>query len=216
MSLNLNSAGSSGGGSTKARPLAKAGVQAARVIHVVDLGIQERSFAGETKPPVRQIFVNFELVNENHKDDEGKDFRLNLSAKRMNFLKDEKATIVKFLSSIDPDGSCGGDMSKLVGRACLVTVVHNKKEKDGKAVTYANLGGVSLPPEGFEIKPLAGKPVVFEFDNPTKEALIELPKFLHNILKQSLKYAGSKTESLLSEIESSTETTESSINEKPY
>lgn len=194
------------------RPLPAAKTQPARIVHVIDLGVQKRrAFQGKDKDPCRQIFINLELVNEKHVDEEsGKEYRLNVSPRRFNFINDEKSKLVQFVKSVDPENKCEGDLAKLVGLPTMVTVVHVKVQKDGEEATYANVGGIIPPPDEFPIKPLFAEPVFFNFDEPTEEALRAMPKFLHEIMAEAVNYKGSKTQALIEKIKADSGTTEQS------
>jgi hypothetical protein len=184
----------------KEYPVAKAGNQPARVIHVVDLGVQKREWNGEVKEPARQLFLNFELVNDEFEMD-GEKMRHRISPRPYNVFNDQKAALTKLLKVIDPQGELQGDLSKLANMAVFIQVIHNKKIKDGKEIVYANCGQISLPIEGYPVKELSQKAVVFSFDNPTVEDFKALPRFLQEKLKQAVNYPGSKVEAVVKQFE---------------
>lgn len=200
MSLNMGEMINSAPATRKQYPVAKAGNQPARIIHVVDLGIQKREWNGETKEPARQLFLNFELVNDEFEMD-GEKMRHRISPRPYNVFNDQKAALTKLLKGIDPNDELKGDLSKLANMPVFIQVIHNKKIKDGKEVVYANCGQISLPLEGYVVKELSQKPVVFSFDNPTVEDYKALPRFLQEKLKNAVNYAGSKTEAVAKQFE---------------
>lgn len=181
-------------------PLAKAGVQPARIVHVVDLGVQKREWQGEVKTPARQLFINIELVNDEYEVN-GEKRRQRVSPRPFNVLTDEKAALTKFLKSIDPANAIAGDLTKLANLPIMASVIHNKRVKNGQEVTYANYGGGLPAPEGFPIKELLTPALVFSYDEPTAEAYKELPNFLKDKIKAAVNFTGSKVETIVKAVE---------------
>lgn len=200
MGLNLDEMAAS----SKVRgdfPTCPAGTRPGRVIHVVDLGIQSREFRGQKKEPCRKLLINFELVNDEFKNQDGETRRHRVSPKAFNMLKDPKAKIHEFLGAIDPNKVIGKDFEKLANLPAMVNVVHNKKMLNGKEVTYANFGGVMPVPDGFPVKELSSPAVVFSFDNPTEESYRVLPQYMKGYIQNALNFRGSKVEQIHKKLE---------------
>lgn len=199
MSLMISQlAGSKGG----PRVLPKQGLQAARVVQVVDMGVQSRKpYKGAERPAKRSLWISFELVND--KADFKGDGTLEphrISPQLMAFSTDPKSAIYKLLASIDPQGELKGDASKLVNRPVLVNVIYNKQNApDGSEVTYANIGTVTPPMEGQTIPKLSTPGVVFLFDAPDLKVYNSLPKFIKEKLTTALNFSGSALDKLLKE-----------------
>lgn len=126
---------------------APAGTHPARCVRFVDLGTQEQTYLGETKMK-RMVTLSFELPNELR--DDGKPF---LIGKRYAFSMHEKSTLRKHLEAWrgkkfdDADLGHGGfDIQNIIGKACVLTVVHS--ERDGN--TYANIDGIGAAMRGLE------------------------------------------------------------------
>ena len=182
------------------RPLPEEGSHPARVIGVIDLGVQERPpYKGKEKPPVRQVFVNFELVTSEFEDEEGEVHRHRISPRKFNVSSNENSALYKFLKAIDPHDTINGDLAKLLNKACLVQVVHAKVSYDGQDRTYANVAGVSLPPKGFEIPAAESELQCFDFDDPDIKVFQSLPEFLQEMIKNAVNFEGSKLQKLLEE-----------------
>lgn len=183
------------------RPMPKAGSHPARVMHVVDLGLQARKpFKGVEKGPARQVWVNFELVNSEFQM-EGETVRHRVSTRPMSVVSGENAAITKFLSSIDPSGNIGKSLDKLANSPCLVNIVHVKGVGENADKTYANLTGATPVPEGFPVKELSVAPAVFSFDTPTYEAYSVLPPFVQDWIKGSLGFKGSRVEPIANKVD---------------
>lgn len=190
-----------------ARPLPKAGTQAARIVHVVDLGVQARAaFKGQERAPKRMVWINFELVND--KADfkgEGKLEPHRISPRDFAVSTDSKAAITKLLSSLDPENTFAGDLTKLVNLPCLVVIVYNKyKNPDGTETTFANINQVSPVPQGFAVPELSGSSNFFSFDEPDAEVYQTLPKFIQDKIVGALNYGGSAAEKMVKSLENTT------------
>lgn len=199
MSLNINQLSAK---QKVQRYTPKAGTVPARLLSVVDLGIQPQpAFKGEAKPPARSVHISFELPNDQF-EYQGEMVPARISPKIYKVSNDPKSGLFKFLSSIDPGNKSEGDLAKLINTPCLVTIVHNKvKREDGTEATYANITGVMPSPDGFPVPELHDKPFVFEFDNPDKEVLKLMPAFLRNKLLEAVNI-NDTIKSLVEEVES--------------
>ncbi|MGI0010131.1 MAG: phage replication initiation protein, NGO0469 family [Nitrosopumilaceae archaeon] len=204
MSLNLNDAPANSNKSID-RALPKAGSQPARIAQVIDLGVQPRpAFKGKEKSPVHQVFINFELVNDEY-EFEGKKIKHRIGPKPFNVVSKssemyDNSAIAKFLKAIDPNDSIKGSLPELLDKPCLATIVHNEGMGKYAGRKFANLTQVMLAPEGFPIGGLSTPAVVFSFDNPTEDAWKAMPDFLKNKIKTALNYRGSKVEALVNQL----------------
>jgi len=134
--------------------VAPAGTHAAVCVAVIELGLQEEEYQGEKKKQ-QKVMIVFQLVDEQSKTGKpicvGRDFTASLAA---------KANLSKFLTGwrgkpfVEDEEF---DMTKLVGRCCLVSISH-KKSADGSK-TYAKLDSVAQPMKGQTIN----KPTVDTF-----------------------------------------------------
>lgn len=120
-----------------------AGTHVAVCYRLVDLGTQKIEFQGETKMQ-RKIMLSWELPDELMED--GRPFTV---SKRYTLSSHEKATLRAHLEAwrgrafteaeLDPANPAGFNIKNILGKGCLLSVVHNTK--DGK--TYANVGSLS-------------------------------------------------------------------------
>lgn len=178
------------------RPLPKTGTQGARILHVIDLGVQEKApYQGKPKPPARTVVINFELTNDKFEYN-GEQVPHRISTKELTVSNDPKSAMFKVMNSLDPQGKMDGDLANYLNLPCLCTVVHNEVVKDSEKRTYANIAGLLPAPEGFPIPELHDKAVLFNFDEPTLEGYSELPKYIHDKMKKAVNYKGSKVEAI--------------------
>lgn len=194
MSLDMNKAPKPAG---KDYGIAKAGVQMARLVSIVEIGEQPRSFKGQEKSPAVQLNFTFELPKDRIEieDDDGKSVSKPrwVSINNVNFFTDDKARLVEIVKALDPNGEADGQLANLVGRPCFVTLEH--KEYEGKA--YAKIASISGVPEGMEVPELENEPRVFDWDTPTQAAWDALPEWTREKITTALNYKGSRVELLL-------------------
>jgi hypothetical protein len=112
---------------------------------VIDLGTQKQEWQGQTKE-MRKVLISWELPEEQMED--GKPFTV---SKRYTLSSHEKSTLRKDLEAwrgkafTDADFGPGGfDIASVIGKACLLSVVHS--EKDGK--TYSNIASIARLTKG--------------------------------------------------------------------
>lgn len=193
MSLDMSKAPKPAG---KNFGIAKAGVQAARLVSVVELGEQPRSYQGQEKPPAIQLNFTFELPGdliEIEKDGNVEKKPRWVSINNVNFFTDEKARLVEIVTALDPNGEAEGQLANLVGRPCFVTIEH--KEFNGKQ--YAKVKAISGVPEGMAVPELDNEPRVFDWDAPDKAVWDTLPDWIQEKITTALNYKGSNVEAMV-------------------
>lgn len=176
------------------------GVYPARLVQVIDLGLQDMSSERwGKKRPANKIWLTWELVNEFCKDENGNDIEDKprwVSDQRPWYgIGADKAPSAMYYKAMDPKNEYDEDFGKLVGKPCLVTVVNN--EKNGKV--YTNVAGVTPPMKGMQIPELVNEPKVLDLDAPDMEVFESLPDFLKDIIKSNLEYNGSMLQHNLGE-----------------
>ena len=146
---------------------------------VVDIGLQETTYMGETKIK-HQVYVRWELPHERLKytDGDGKEhegpmvvgktYTLSLNEKA-NLRKDLEAWRGKSFTASELDGF---DLLNLLGVCCQITVTH--REKDNK--TYSNVTGVAGWPKGMD-KINAQNPLL-AYSDDDKSSFDDLPQWL--------------------------------------
>lgn len=181
-------------------PVLEPGTYKARVVQVVDAGLQPQpDFQGKPKSPSYVIYVTYELVEEFMKDEDGEDIldkprwiteRLNLH----NLSQDKAKSTIRY-KSLDPTNHFDGDWALLVGAPCYVTLVEwEKKGKKGN-----NVAGVSTPREKEKKSwpALVNSGVVFDLSTPDLDVFTSFPDWLKDVIKSNLEFKGSVLEKLL-------------------
>lgn len=214
MSLNANKVPSSGG---KTYPALEAGTYEARVVQVIDFGVQpQRPYKGEEKPPCHEVMLTYELVDEFLKDEDGEDMedkpRWMSETFPFRSLKADMAKSTKRYKALDPEGVYGGDFTELINAACNVTLTTVKRE-DGTERNY--VGGVS-PMQKRKAEKLPGlvnPPVVFLLDSPDIEVFNSFPQWIQDKMKGNINFEGSALQKALSG-EAPTKKTKANVKEE--
>ena len=199
MALNAATAPIGNSGGKKQEPVA-IGTYMARLVQVLDLGLQPQEYQGQIKDPKQEVNLTYELVTEFMKDDEGKPDETKPrwvgESFVLNNLKADLAKSTKRIKAIDQKNEFKGNLIDMIGMPCLVTIAHNKSQKTGNI--YANISMVSPPMAGIPCPPLKNEPKVFDLSNPDPAIFLALPEFLQAKIKANLEYPGSKLDRLLS------------------
>jgi len=187
-----------GGGGPKQEPI-PVDTYPARVVQVIDLGLQPQEYMGQEKAPRNEVNITYELLDIFIKDENGED---DLEKPRwvgesfvLNNLKADKAKSTKRILAIDPKGIANGDLTKMVGMPCNVTIAHNVAKRNGNI--YANVSMVSPASPRRSYPELKNNPKVFELDSPNMEIFLSLPEFLQAKIKSNLEFPGSKLDRML-------------------
>lgn len=168
---------SEGGNGFKAAP---AGTHVARCYRIIDLGTQHGEYQGQ--PNVRnQIMVQWELPSELM--DDGKPY--SVSKFYTNSLS-EKATLRADLESWRSRGFTAEELMKfdlmnIIGKPCMVTVVHAESGK-------AKVTSVSAMPKGMQCPSQVNESDAFWIDEWDDNKFHALPKKIQDIIVQSDEY----------------------------
>lgn len=173
----------------------------ARVVSVIDLGVQpQQPYMGEPKPPAQEIRVTYELVDAFMKDEDGNDVEDKPRWISEDFkllpLDRDLAVSTKRYKTIDPDNEHDGDWSQMLSKGVMVTVV-NKKSKNGK--TYDNVGGTTAMRKRDldKLVELQNQAYFFDLLEPDAEIWKRIPKWLQDKIKGNINYEGSPLDAML-------------------
>jgi hypothetical protein len=163
---------------------APAGTHLGICFRVIDLGTQHSEWEGEAKIS-NQVLISWELPGETMED--GRPF----AASRFytNSLH-EKAALRKDLASwrgrdFTEVELAGFDLGTIVGKPCLLSIVHNKKGK-------AKVAAVLAVPKGTTAPTLVNDTLAFFLDDWDEDAWEKLPKGIKAIIQKSDEYHAMK------------------------
>lgn len=169
----------------------------ARLVHVIDLGLQERPpWKGVKKAPCNQILVGFELLDHFMPADEdyqgGDDFTPDETAPRYvsrilkvyqpNPRRSSATQEEEYYAALDPKNEFEGDWSQLVGRPCSVVLKNN--EKDGKK--YLNINGLVPAHPKIPYREPVMDLVVFDTETFDEKVFEGLYEWVQNIINERI------------------------------
>jgi hypothetical protein len=163
-----------------------AGNHAARVCEVIFLGTVHTEFKGVAKD-VPQIKIGFEIPSELRED--GLPFIV--STMPITASVNKKASFRKLVQGIvqlTPETEKEFDSAQLMGKECLINVIHNPK-KDDPTIIYANIVSASPLPKGMEVGAAVHSPVNFDVNTSPIEDIQKLPDFLQGIITSTPEFA---------------------------
>lgn len=202
MALNTKKIPHQGGGDRVEQPELEAGVYPARVVQIIDFGLQpQRAYQGKEKPPAYEIQVTYELVDVFMVDEEGNELedkpRWISETFPIYSLEADMAKSTKRYNALDPDCVHDGDFSLLLDTPCNVTLVINKK--GDKVYTNVASVGAMRPRDAAKCPDLVNEAKFFDLDSPDLEVFNKLPKWIQEKITSNLEYKGSKLDVLLGE-----------------
>lgn len=203
MSLNVSKIGNK----NEIAPTLEPGSYPARLVQVVDLGLQPQPpYQGVDKLPVRMIQLTYELIDEFMMDEEGNPIkdRPRWVSEHMPLLsiKSERAKSTQRYWVLDPTNKYGGDFAKLINTPVYVTIVLNPNKKDPNR-PWENVANITpvREKEAKKFPELVNEAVVFDLEEPDFEVFKKLPEWVRNKITSNLEFQGSKLAALLGDIE---------------
>lgn len=177
----------------KSAPILEPGTYPARLVQVIDLGLQVRTYKGQEKDPEYNIWTTYELLDEFMPDEDGNPDETQPRWVSEDFplynLEVDRATSTARYYALDPNEEEDGDWSALLGRPVMVTLVVN----ESKGKQYNNISSISSmrAKEKEKAPDLVNPSKFFDLSNPDKEIFLSLPKFLQDKIKEGLEFDGS-------------------------
>lgn len=196
MALNTKKIKSTGGkGNFVEQPLLPVDNYPARVVQIIDLGLQDGGeWAGEKKPPVNKLRMTYELTDAFMVDADGKereDAPIWLSEDIKLYSPEvDRATCNKRYKAIDPEEVFDYDWAQLIGSPCTILTKH----KESKGKTYCNVANVSpyvVSRRNPELPELVNQAKVFTLDEPDMEVFDSLPEWIREQVMANLEFKGS-------------------------
>lgn len=198
MALNLNRPG--GNKNFVAQANIEAGVYPARLVQIIDLGLQpQKAYQGKEKAPAQEILLTYELVDEFMKDEAGENIleKPRWISETLPFygLFADKAKSTQRYNAFDPKGEYEGDFAKALGAAINIAVVNNSV---GDKI-YDNIGNASTmrPRDAQQCPDLVNPAKAFDLDAPDMAIFNSLPEWIQKKIQGNLNYAGSALEQAL-------------------
>lgn len=179
------------------------GTYPARLVSIIDLGIQPQEFNGEEKAPKQEIMVTYEFLDEFLKDEDGEDIedkpRWLSETFTLNSLDQDKAKSTQRYYALDSTEEYGGDWEQLLDSPAMITVVHNIGKGKNAGRIYEKVANVSAmrAKEASKAKPLVNPTRFFDMSEPDVELFLSLPDWVQKKIKDGLEFSGSPLDELL-------------------
>jgi hypothetical protein len=206
MSLNANNIPVAGGNFERPEPLTP-GSYPARVVTIATLGVQpSRPYKGEEKPPVLNILVTYELLDEFLKDEDGNDDLTKPRWLTETFpfynLSSERAKSTTRYFALDPKGVHKGDWSKLINTPCMVNIVVEEGKGANAGKMYENVDSVApmRDKDAAKAEPLVNEPVVVDFYAPDPDEVAKLSPWIRKKMALAVDYEGSKIAAIIDKL----------------
>jgi hypothetical protein len=201
--MGLNANNGIGGKSKLSFKLMEAGSAPARLVQIIDLGLQPDVYQGVEQSPKRRLLYTYEFPYEFMLDEDGKEQtdKPRWLSEDMPFysLSATKAKSTERYNAFDPTGLHDGDLERCLGAPVMVTIVHNPGKGKNKGKVFENIAGVSSMQSKMaaSLPPLVNGSKIFDLDNPDLEIFNSLPPFIRDKITGNLEFVGSKLEGLI-------------------
>lgn len=155
-----------------------------RLVYVADLGLQEREYKGDVKPPCQQLSLGIEILGETVEIDGDKLPRL-MWTNPFNIFSSltDKGKELEFYKVFEPSATVESfaDWEGQLGKPCSVTVKHTKKDD----AVYDNIGALTTIPKKYQSAVPEGTidTAIGDADdenNPATKALFGLAKWKYD------------------------------------
>lgn len=199
--MALNSSKIKGGGSGVEQAVIPPGVYPARIVQVIDMGLQaQRPYKGAEKKPANEIMLTYELVDCFMVDKDGKELEdkprwVSETLPLYNVEFADKAKCTQRYKAVDATNAFGGDFSKLVDIPINVALVHNVQGEK----TYVNIASIApmRAKDADKCEALKNPAKVFDLDAPDVELFNSLPDWIKDKIKGNLNFNGSALQAAL-------------------
>lgn len=169
------------------RKLPPAGTHVARLISIVDIGTQP----GGQFDPKRTVRFSWELCNELDTFGDDDKERPYVISKNYTLSLGERANLRKDLESwkgkpLTDEEQRGFDETKIVGRPCMVTIIHVSKGEN----VYANVTSITGIPKGISVPEQVNASLIYHVTEGKNNTYAALPEFLQKLIAQSPEFQG--------------------------
>lgn len=181
------------------QPSIEKGVYPARLVQVLDMGLQAKKGFDGSDETAYMIGFTFELTDVFMVDEKGEDIldkpRWVSCELPLRHIKADRAKTTLLAKALDPEMEYAGDFSKLISRPLMVSLTSNIS----KGKTYTNVVGF----EAMRARDIAKCPElvnpskVFDLSNPDLEVFNSLPEWIRERIKNNLEFTHSKLDKLL-------------------
>lgn len=189
--LNASKIKNEGGGNKVAQPNLEVGGYPARVVRILDFGLQPQDpWKGQEKPPANMMQVTYEIIGEFMIDEDGNEVEDKPRWVSEDFalypLEVDRAKSTIRYNAIDPTNLHKGDWAKLLGMPVTVNIIHNVSKTNKQ--TYDNVGSLSSirAKVAETLGDLVNQPFVVSMEDVNTERFEALHSFFQDKMTSSL------------------------------
>lgn len=210
--MALNAKHAPAGKKRNQAPALEAGSYPARLVQVLDMGLQEqRAFEGKAKDPRTDIHTTYELLDEFLVDEDGNEIEdkprwFSETFPMYSPDSDRAKSTIRYLA-IDPEIELGWQWDKLLGQPVMLNLVRKpygdkRKGPDGELLHRNFIAGSSPMREKDAKKApdLKNEPRAFSTDEPDLEVFLSLPDWIREKMKEALDFENSALDKALQNI----------------
>lgn len=176
---------------SKPKELIPAGLYVARCYKMIHIGTVESVYMGQVKK-LNKVRIGFELPTEMKvfKPENGE--QPIVIEKEYTLSMYEKANLRKDLASwrgkdFTEDEAKSFDITKLVGKQCMLNIIHKASEKD-KSKVYEQVTGITPLPKGMTCPEQINPTFVLSYDEWSDDKFKTLPEFIRKAMVTSDEY----------------------------
>jgi hypothetical protein len=173
------------------RELIPTGNYIARCYKMIHIGTVEEVILGEKKI-MNKVRIGWELPTEQRVFSEEKGLQPLVIDKEYTLSLHEKSALRATLKSwrgkdFTEDEAKAFDITKLLGVACMINIIHKPSKKDPSR-SFEEIAGITAVPKGFDIPAQINPTFVLDYDNFDAEKFNTLPDFIKLKMQTSVEY----------------------------
>lgn len=178
-------------GDNKPKELVPEGNHVARCVSMVQIGTVEENYLNEVKV-ANKVRITWELPQETRVFNPEKGEQPFVVNKEYTLSMHEKASLRGDLQRwrgkpFTDEEAKAFDITKLLGAACMVNVVH-RRSADGLK-TYERVDGITPMPKGMECPPQVNPTFELTWEDFDMDKFLTLPSFLQDKIRSSKEWA---------------------------
>lgn len=162
------------------------GTHLARLIGVVDLGVQDRqAYQGKPKSPCGQVLFTYELTDD-LVEINGEE-KPRWISKKENAFSGQNSNITQLVSNLDPSNQFGGDLSAMARASvtCMVTIAQKTDKTSQQPIEGVRITSITSCPPSIPVFTAQNPPLVFDWDKPDMQAYDRLPNWVQEVIKKA-------------------------------
>lgn len=173
------------------RELIPTGNYIARCYKMIHIGTVEEIILGEKKI-MNKVRIGWELPLELRVFSEEKGEQPLVIDKEYTLSLHEKSALRAMLKSwrgkdFTEEEAKAFDISKLVGVACMINIIHKPSKKDPSR-HFEEIAGITAVPKGFDVPKQINPTFILDYDNFDKDKFNSLPDFIKQKMQTSLEF----------------------------